>query len=125
MEWQNADEYYYKQYHYRYRKVPRVAVITDSILKYCVLENFAVLLPFRGADISDIIYYQERGILEDWIDYDLVIVHVGTNDIANFQAKLVLTRLKKLVKLLKNSNPWLDVIISSILPRPVDIDNRY
>ena len=111
--------------HYRHTSRPRVIVVSDSILKYCNLFPFAHLVPFRGADLSDVIFKERRSRIAEWRDYDLVFLHIGTNDIANYQARLVHNRTKTLIRLIQASNPYIQIIISSILPRPCDIDNHY
>ena len=98
---------------------PRIALLCDSILKYVVIEGVDVF-PFRGADLEDLIAHQIHHRITDWRRYDMVFIHAGTNDIANGKLFLI-NKIAHLIELISEVNPGIDVILSSILPRPCDI----
>ena len=100
---------------------PSVVLLTDSILKYCDIRKVAgKTVEFRGADFTDLIFKQRNGELPNWYYYDLVIIHCGTNDVANGEAKFIYRRIQTLVNQIKRVNNKIDIIVSSILPRPCD-----
>ena len=109
---------------------PRLVLLTDSILKKVNLENVGGITSIHtGADLVDLVYKQRNGELPDWSLYDLVVIHCGTNDIDNDAARFVHRRLQTLTENIKAVNPYIDIIISSILPRPCNdiprTDPRY
>ena len=117
-EYHDDSNYVYYQPEY---PEPSVVLLTDSILKYCNLEKVGgKTVKFRGADLTDLIFKQRNGELPNWYYYDLVIIHCGTNDVANGEAKFVYRRIQTLIKNIKKSNSKIDIIVSSILPRPCD-----
>ena len=77
----------------------KILILTDSILKYCDLPEYAKLVAIRGATLEDLIHLQLNHSLADWRNYDLLILHCGTNDIANKQAKHILKRTQELIEL--------------------------
>lgn len=104
---------------------PTVVLLTDSILKYCDITKVGgASSVHRGSDLVDLVFKQRNGDLPDWSYYDLVIIHCGTNDVANGQARFVHRRAQLLVDNIKKINPHIDIIFSSILPRPCDIIAR-
>jgi Ni2+-binding GTPase involved in maturation of urease and hydrogenase len=75
--------------------------------------------PFPGADIWDIIYYTDAGIVK--VNYDIIIIHVGTNNVCNhkladfsYAYNVLITTVKRL------SNLNIVIILSAIIPRPLD-----
>ena len=98
---------------------PKVAILTDSILKYCFVEG-ADVFPYRGYQLSDILDKQLNHRIANWLRYDLLFIHAGTNDLDAGKHLNIVSRLKDLVKLIKEENRHIKIIISSILPRPRD-----
>jgi hypothetical protein len=75
--------------------------------------------PFPGADIWDIIYYTDAGIVK--VNYDIIIIHVGTNNVCNhkladfsYAYNVLITTVKRL------ANLNVVIILSAIIPRPLD-----
>ena len=99
----------------------RFAVLSDSILKYCHLPGRIDLCANRGANTTDIIELQKSNSLLDWRRYHVVLIHAGTNDVAQKSGKHIHKNLKTLVDLIKADNPDIDVIISSILLRSLGL----
>ena len=98
-----------------------VIVLSDSILKYCYFLPLAILLAITGAGVEEFIHKQFRGeIVQDWAHYNLCILHLGTNDVANGNARYVFPRIKRLITLIRRRNPHIKFIVCSILPRPRD-----
>lgn len=109
---------------------PSVVLVTDSILKKVNLSSVGgITIKYPGADLVELVFKQRNGELPDWSLYDLVVIHCGTNDIDNNHARFVHRRLQILTDNIKSVNPHIDIIISSILPRPCDdipkSDPRY
>lgn len=99
----------------------KFAVLSDSILKYCKIPGRIDLIAKKGADIVELIYQQRCGKLFNWKDYNVVLIHAGTNDIASGDGKLIHKRMQTLTDSIKRINPRIDIIISSILPRPCNL----
>jgi hypothetical protein len=62
------------------------------------------LQPFPCADIWDIIYYIDAGIVK--VKYDIIIIHVGTNNVCNhkladfnYAYNVLITTVKRLANL--------------------------
>jgi lysophospholipase L1-like esterase len=49
-----------------------------------------------------------------------LIIHCGTNDVQNGTPDEIISRFETLVKSIKNLNHLMKILISSILPRPLD-----
>lgn len=57
-------------------------------------------------------------------NYSHLLLHVGTNDIGNgLTTKLIIQYYNDLLDLIRNYNSSIKVIISSILPRPIDFED--
>ena len=54
-------------------------------------------------------------------NYDVVLVHVGTNDLNKLNSE-ILTKFKNLISGIRLVKSDCKIILSSILPRPVDVD---
>lgn len=89
-----------------------------------------VLQDFPGDTIAKLANKVQRGIAKlDKFDY--VLVHVGTNDVENNLKRMkneqeaydaILSDFGNLIGVIKKKNPKINIIISSILPRPKDYD---
>ena len=98
----------------------KVTIISDSIAKYITGIDGVTLQAFSGDTISRItnrLLTREAKIEK----IDFVIFHVGTNDIgrrASFQS--IISDFGNLVGVCRKVNPTIRIIISAIIPRPVD-----
>ena len=79
---------------------------------------------FPGADIWVIIYYIDAGIVK--VNYDIIIIHVGTNNVCNhkladfnYAYNVLITTVKRLA----NLNAV--IILSAIIPRPLDKSGNF
>ena len=91
----------------------------DSIAKH---DKTIRLQAFPGAHIWDIIYLLNCGRIQ--VNYDIILIHVGTNNVDSFQIadfdlayNVLISTLKKLVR------PNTVIVMSAIIPRPVDFQN--
>lgn len=75
---------------------------------------------FRGDTIAQIASRIESGEA-DLYPYDFVIIHVGTNDIQNrARYHSIISDYGNLVGICKKKKPSVYIVLSAILPRPVD-----
>lgn len=99
----------------------RNVIVTDSIGKYVVNVPDTEVVAFRGYTISQLLE-GIKGDSEFFIDFNVWILHVGTNDIGNGGVpERMLHDVKQLVNYIRflcRSVPF--IFISSILPRPCD-----
>ena len=92
----------------------------DSMAKYVSGIDGVKLQAFRGDTIARLTNRIARGEA-DLGPFDHVIVHVGTNDIGRRQPfENILSDFANLVGIIRKVKPMINVIISAILPRPVD-----
>ena len=98
----------------------KTATLTDSIgkhiyLKKCTLQAF----PCVGIiDVTDVI---NRGIIK--LHFDIIIIHVGTNNIWNYNLRNFEKNYNQLViDVTCFAKRNAKIILSAILPRPVDLN---
>jgi lysophospholipase L1-like esterase len=102
----------------------KVLILSDSILKWVDIEPLATTYAVRGAVIEDLITgVQENWFVRSWETIELVIIHCGTNDVANKKQKYILHQIQYLIHEIKSKNRNIRFILSSILPRPRDFQN--
>ena len=94
----------------------RNLLLTDSIAKYVAIEGLETL-PYRGTTIREM---KDRVRENDKIkEYKNIIIHVGTNDIGN-KSYVIMSDFMGLVEVVAAKNPEAKIILSAIIPRPVD-----
>lgn len=96
----------------------KATLVSDSICKHVKGLKGCTLQAYSGACISDIIYNIKNGVTI--VNFDVIIVHVGTNDIHTLNLSEFSFRLHKLISLIRHFNFSSKLIFSAILPRPVD-----
>lgn len=80
-----------------------------------------LLQAFPGADIFDLEYYILNGYVR--LDFDILLIHVGTNNINNCQIADFDYRFNRLISSIQRLlAPHTQLLFSAILPRPVDYD---
>lgn len=97
----------------------RTLIFTDSILKHCYGGVGSETYARRGARVEDLTHLVASGQVSVDV-YELIILHCGTNNIANGDNRgLMLHKFKQLIDAIKErSNAT--IVITSLLPRPVD-----
>jgi lysophospholipase L1-like esterase len=97
-------------------------IVGDSIIKYLQPIEGVEVCPFPGATIGKINYLVTYGKIK-FENADYVILHVGTNNIANGQVPdTILSDYANLIASIRRIKPNIVIICSAILPRPVDHD---
>ena len=96
--------------------------MSDSIAKNVADIEGVVVQPFSGDTIAKINYKVEKNIVKlDKFDY--VLSHVGTNDVdRGFSFNAIISDFGNLIGIVRKKYSKINIIISSILPRPVDYD---
>ena len=98
----------------------RVLIIGDSIIKDLAPIEGVTLKAFPGATIGYLSVLISNGDI-DLTNHDFIIVHVGTNNIGNRDSYgAIISDYGNLIAQIRKRKPSIRVIISSILPRPVD-----
>jgi lysophospholipase L1-like esterase len=100
--------------------LPRLLIISDSILKYVEDLFYGSVLGIPGATINDII----DEIKEESIDvsgYEVCVIHIGTNSVRECTPVIKHT-MGELATLIRSKNSNCGIVISSILIRPIDED---
>lgn len=95
-----------------------VAIISDSIAKYVKDINNAKVLPFSGATIHHI-FCKIRDKTIDLTPYSHVMLHVGTNNVVGSSSEEIQAGFSNLISVIRDVSDC-KILISSILPRPVD-----
>lgn len=101
----------------------KVTIVSDSIAKYITGIEGVSLQAFRGDTIgrltNRLLSHQVK--LEQ---FDHVIFHVGTNDIGNKASfDHMISDYGNLIGICRKVKPSINIIMSAILPRPVDHEN--
>ena len=97
-----------------------MAIVTDSIAKYVDIKNSVVLVR-KGASLGEMATFilQNKASI---VDSDIIIVHVGTNEINRTSVAHYKAGYCNLICLLKREFSHSRIAISAIIPRPVDHD---
>ena len=94
-------------------------VLSDSILKHCYLPNHADLCAIGGATTYTVINKIRTDDIP-LLQYKLIIVHVGTNDVHNGEGLSFITRFKTLIAEIRVRNPHTHIVFSAVIPRLID-----
>ena len=98
----------------------RVVIVGNSIIKNLPPIDDVVIKSFRGDTIAQLTNRIDKGQV-DLSPFDYVIIHVGTNNIANQQPyDKIIADYGNLIPTIKKRKRSIRVIISAILPRPCD-----
>ena len=101
----------------------KVVIVSDSIAKHVQGIEGVDMRPFPGDTIAKIVRRLETKQVR--LDkYDYILLHVGTNDIDDkVPFHNMISDFGNLLGVVRKLKPTIKIIISSILPRPVDYDN--
>lgn len=95
----------------------RVQIVSDSMAKYVTGIRHTEVIPFSGIKINRLTSKIQNGHLP--LDKAFTIVHVGTNDIHSSNVGEILSAFNNLICVVRQNSPT-KLVISAILPRPVD-----
>ncbi|XP_045203369.2 uncharacterized protein LOC123556597 isoform X1 [Mercenaria mercenaria] len=102
------------------RDVRRVCIMGDSIIKHLPSIQGVSIFAFPGATIGKLSFLVDSRAVP-LADFNFVIIHVGTNNIANGHSlQHMSSDFANLVASIRKCNKDIAIIVSSILPRPVD-----
>ena len=102
----------------------RSIVISDSMFRECHLPKHSDLSAVSGADIETLGRWIDQGNIP-LREYELVILHVGTNDIGNRNENGFSRRYSDLINLIRHFNPSIHIKITGLLPRLIDYQRTY
>lgn len=101
-----------------------ILVTGDSIIKLLRAWRNVRVLPKPGKDIQGL--HSELKPLKEFLrQFDLIIVHIGTNNIERDSQFEIERQLRRLVWDLRQMLPGVRIGLSCILPRPRDEGNSY
>ena len=100
-------------------------VLGNSIFKFIKVTNHQTdIISFPGATIDRLFWKIKLGQLPIH-RYKIIIFHVGTNDFANkISVQQILSKLRRLVNLVKYLNSSVIIGISALIPRPCDSESK-
>ncbi|MES9902601.1 MAG: SGNH/GDSL hydrolase family protein [Sedimenticola sp.] len=98
-------------------------LISDSIAKHVTGVEDLVVRPFPGRTIGGLAreVSSSKSLQRDIESANIVIVHVGTNDIFNLHFEDFPSALNNLFGVIRNVKLNVKLCYSAILPRPVDL----
>ena len=98
----------------------RVIILGDSIIKDLPPIDGVFIKSYPGATIAQLAMHIDNRHV-NLMNFDYIIVHVGTNNIDNRDEKgAMLSDFGNLIGRIKIKKPSIRIIVSSILPRPCD-----
>ena len=101
----------------------KVTIVSDSIAKNVDDIESVVVQSFSGDTVAKIAYKVDKGIAR-WDKFDYVLSNVGTNEVDNrASTDATISDFGNLLGIVKKKHPKINIIISSILPRPKDYDD--
>ncbi|CAC5377118.1 unnamed protein product [Mytilus coruscus] len=101
----------------------KVLLLSDSTCKYVNNINWLECNAISGANIYTLHQFvkDNKALLRR---YTHLLLHVGTNDVGNgLSSKLIIQYYNNLIDFICNTLPSLKIIVSAILPRPIDFDD--
>ena len=98
----------------------KVALLGDSIIKYIDGLNNTQVVAYKGIKTEQLALRIIQGKIPHLPDKQMVVLHVGTNNIQNDSPELMFTKLCFLVDAVRDKLPSSIVVVSLILPRPID-----
>lgn len=103
-------------------KEPDIAlVIGDSIIKKVKKIRGAEIQSLRGCSIEDLKNFMLHGMGRKWLNHkQIVVIHVGTNDLFTLTPEQIFDDLKRLVQEIRRWSTPRFILFSSIIPRPKD-----
>ena len=100
----------------------KVVIVGDSIIKDIRDIVGVTVRPFPSAIIGALTYFIEDKKI-DLQPYDYIILHVGINNIGNRDRyDGMISDYASLIAIVRRCKPDIRIVVSSILPRPVDHD---
>ena len=97
-----------------------MTIIADSIAKHLSGLDGVKLQIFRGYTIAEVASTVNSGAA-DLYPYDIVILHVRTNDIGNRASfHSIISDYGNLIGIIRRKKTTIQIVLSAILPRPVD-----
>jgi lysophospholipase L1-like esterase len=99
----------------------KVIILADSSLRYIQVQDLAKVYSPHRATLNTLI----RGIQRDWFtndwnQYELAIIHCGTNDVEKGNQRHILPLIQFIIREIRQRNGRMKFIVSAILPRPID-----
>ena len=102
----------------------KVLLFGDSIIKYVTKLNNTQVLAYRGIRLEELAVR----VLQDKIPHldgkQLVVTHVGTNNVQRDTPDEMVNKTRFLVDMIRQKNTEATIVISLIIPRPIDYLER-
>jgi lysophospholipase L1-like esterase len=96
-------------------------IIGDSLLHHIRYVKDCRIYALSGINLSELNSYLKNNVkLLDGIQS--ILVHCGTNNITKNSQSDIISQFNNLILTIRNVNPNINILISSILARPIDFD---
>ena len=98
----------------------KVIIVGDSLIKNMAPIDGVTVQSFPGATIARLSMHFSKGHI-NLENYDYIIIHVGTNNIGNRDSyENIISDFGNLISTVKKMRLSIRIVISAIIPRPVD-----
>ena len=101
--------------------VRKITIVSDSIAKHVTDIREAKVIAFPGINISRLTNKFSQGLIDLRSKY--VLLHVGTNDINTLDITEICSSYNDLITTVRSTSAC-KVLVSSILPRPIDFEKH-
>ena len=109
----------HKEYNWPATTAETHCFISDSIGKFVNNNLHIHTIVFPGITTERLFWKIKLGLI-NLSQYKTVVVHVGKNDLQRLPKENIVKAVAKLVKLIRHKNQEAKIIISGIIPRPID-----
>lgn len=103
-----------------YMDAQEALLIGDSIIKKVTGISNTQVLGFRGMKIEELTGLFAANQIPNMATKSLIITHIGTNNINRDSDSDLIERMKTLIGTIKFRYPQAEIVISHVIPRPVD-----
>ena len=101
-------------------EVPEALLIGDSIIKNISGITNTQVIGLRGLRIEELSGLFENNQIPAIHTKDIIVTHIGTNNVRGDSDEDLLTRTKALIRMIKDRAPTALLALSQIIPRPCD-----
>lgn len=98
----------------------KILVVGDSMIQKVQNIPDTIVRSYRGDNIEDLTNHLRWDVMPTIYDKDIILVHVGTNDVYTSTLEQMMKEMKLLTDWIHRRNPKAKLFLSAILPRPRD-----
>jgi lysophospholipase L1-like esterase len=94
-------------------------IIGDSILREIRYIRDCEVISLSGIKLEELLKYLKHQTNRT-IDAKSILIHCGTNNIERDEPNEIVRKIKNIIDEIHSKNPSVKILVSSILPRPID-----